>query len=63
MPDPARLPDVSTLTSLQLQHTRRELAAALTLARPGSPIRAPIQAHLAAIDAELAARAGQQPRP
>ena len=63
MPDPARLPDVSTLTSLQLQHTRRELHAALTLARPSSPIRAPIQAHLAAIDAELAARAGQQPRP
>ncbi len=63
MPDPGRLPDVSTLTSLQLQHTRRELAAALALARPGSPVRAPITAHLAAIDAELAGRASQQPRP
>ncbi len=63
MDDPARLPDVSTLTSGQLEHTRRELAAALALARPGSPVRAPIQAHRAASDAELASRAGQRHRP
>ncbi len=63
MPDPGRLPDVSTLTSGQLEHTRRELAAALALARPSSPVRAPIMAHLAAIDAELTSRAGQQLRP
>ncbi len=33
---------------------------ALALARPGSPAQAPILAHMAAIDAELANRAGQQ---
>ena len=37
MPDPGRPPDVSTLTPAELQRTRRELAAALALARPGSP--------------------------
>jgi len=58
---PGRPPDVSTLTSRELEHTRRELQAALALARPGSPVRAPILALLAAINAELAGRAGQQP--
>ncbi len=58
MPDPARQHDVSTLTSPELERARRELAAAL--ARPGSPVRGPIRAHLDAIDAELARRASRQ---
>jgi hypothetical protein len=61
VPDPGRLPDVSTLTPAELHRTRRELTAALALARPGSPARLPIRAHLAAIDAELASRAGSSP--
>jgi len=60
MPDPGRPRDVSTLTPRELEHARRELRAALALARPGSPAQVPILAHLAAIDAELAGRAGQQ---
>ena len=40
---------------------RRELAASLALTRPDSPVRAPILAHLAAIDAELTARAAARP--
>jgi hypothetical protein len=48
--------DVSRLTACELEHARRELAASLTLARPDSPIRAPIMAHISAIDAELAER-------
>ncbi len=60
MPDPARPHDVSTLTSPELQRARRELAAALALARPGSPAQAPIRTHLDAIDAELARRASRQ---
>jgi len=40
----------------ELERTRRELAASLALARPGSPARGPKQAKIAAIDAELAAR-------
>ena len=60
MPDPARPPDVSTLTPGELQRTRRELAAALALARPGSPAQVPIRAYLDAIDAELARRADRQ---
>ncbi len=61
MPDPARPPDVSTLTAAELERARRELAASLALTRPGSPVRAPIQAYLAAISAELAARAATRP--
>ena len=49
--------DVSRLTAGELERTRRELAASLALARPGSPIRAPIEAHISAIDTELAERA------
>jgi hypothetical protein len=49
--------DVRGLTAPELDRARRELAASLTLARPGSPIRAPIEAHLSAIDTELADRA------
>lgn len=63
MPDPGRPRDVSALTSRELERTRRELQAALALARPGSPARVPILAHMNAIDAELAGRAGQQARP
>ncbi len=48
--------DAAGLTIGELERTRRELAASLALARPGSPVRAPIQAQMAAIDAELAAR-------
>jgi len=63
VPDPGRPPDVSTLTPSELERACRELAAALALARPGSPAHMPIRTHLAAIDAELASRAGQQPQP
>jgi hypothetical protein len=59
-PPPRRAPDLSGLTPGELERTRRELAAALALARPGSPSRTPIQTHLSAIDAELAGRAGQE---
>jgi hypothetical protein len=62
VPDPTRPPDVSTLTSGELERTRRELAAALALARPSSPAHALIGAHLAAINAELTGRASQQAR-
>ncbi|HEU5390560.1 MAG TPA: hypothetical protein VFV73_32130 [Streptosporangiaceae bacterium] len=43
----------------QLERTRRELAAALALARPGAASQVPIRTHLAAIDSELARRASQ----
>ena len=49
--------DVAALTAAELEAARRELAASLALARPGSPVRAPIQARISAIDAELAGRA------
>jgi len=58
---PGRPPDVSGLTAGELHRARRELAAALALTRPGSPARAPIQAHMAAIDAELAVRGVSPP--
>jgi hypothetical protein len=60
IPGPARPRDVSTLTSPELERARRELAAALALARPGSPAQVPIRTHLDAIDAELARRASRQ---
>ncbi len=59
-PSPARPRNVSTLTSPELEHARRELAAALALARPGSPAQLPIRAHIDAIDAELARRAARR---
>jgi hypothetical protein len=59
VPDPGRPHDVSALTPPELERTRRELRASLALARPGSPVTAPILASLTAIDAELATR--QQP--
>ncbi len=49
--------DVTVLASAKLEAARRELAASLALARPGSPVRPVIQARMAAIDAELAGRA------
>lgn len=48
--------DVTTLTAAELNRARRDLAASLALARPGSPVRAPILARISAIDAELAGR-------
>ena len=48
--------DVTALTSPELEHARRELAASLALARPDSPVRTPILAQMTAIDAELAQR-------
>jgi len=44
------------MSASELQQARRELAASLALARPGSPIRGPILAQMSAIDAELAER-------
>ncbi len=53
--------DVAALSAAELEAARRELAASLALARPGSPVRVPIQARLAAIDAELAWREAPVP--
>lgn len=53
--------DVAALTAVELEAARSELAASLALARPGSPVRAPIHARMAAIDAELAGRAAARP--
>ena len=61
MPDPGRPPAVSGLTSGELERTRRELAASLALARPGSPMHGPVMTHISAIDAELARRAARLP--
>jgi hypothetical protein len=59
--EPGRVPDVSGLTPGQLERTRRELQASLALARPGSPTRRPVLAHLSAIDTELARRTAGPP--
>jgi hypothetical protein len=59
VPDTGRPPDLSALTPGELQRTRRDLAAALALARPGAPARLLTGTHLAAIDAELATRTSQ----
>jgi hypothetical protein len=48
--------DVAGLTDAELDRVRRELAASLALARPESPVRVPILAHIAAIDTELTCR-------
>ena len=53
--------DVAAFSAAELEHARRELAASLALARPGSPVRAPIQARLAAIDTELAGQTAARP--
>ena len=57
-----RLHDVSQLTTAELETARRHLRANLGLITPGSPAHAPILAHMQAIDAELAGRAGGQQR-
>ena len=46
--------EVTGLTARELERARRELAASLALARPDSPARVPILAHITAIDVELA---------
>ena len=54
--------DVAALSAAELEAARRELAASMALTRSGSPVRVPIQARLAAIDAELAGRAATPAR-
>jgi hypothetical protein len=54
---PDRPHDVGALTGPELERARRELAASLALARPGSPARVPIVARMRAIETELADRA------
>jgi hypothetical protein len=58
VPDLGRPPEVTGLSSGELERIGRDLRASLALARPGSPVRGPILAHLNAIDAELAERSG-----
>ena len=53
---PTREHDVSSLSDSELQRARRDLAISLALARPDSPIRAPVLAHIDAIDTERAGR-------
>ncbi len=59
MPETSRPHDVTGLTAGELDRARRELQVSLALARPESPARCVILAHLNAINAELAERAGQ----
>jgi hypothetical protein len=54
--------DVSQLTTAELELARRQLRASLGLITTGSPAHVPIMAHMQAIDAELAGRAGGQQR-
>ncbi len=56
-----RPPDVTNLTSAELERARRDLEVSLALAFPGSPVRVPILAHLGAIDAELTERRTADP--
>ncbi len=51
--------DVNELTANELERARRELAA--NLARPDSPARVPILAHISAIDTELTQRTPGRP--
>jgi hypothetical protein len=53
--------DVSYLTTAELDRAKRDLQANLGLIAPGSPAHGPIQAHIRAIDAELAGRIGERP--
>jgi hypothetical protein len=55
-----RLHDVSSLTAHQLERARRDLQISLSLTVPGSPVRVPILAEMAAIDTELARRGGSR---
>jgi hypothetical protein len=52
-----RYHDVRELTTGELERAKRELKANLGLINPGSPARAPIDARMRAVDAELAVRA------
>ena len=52
--------DVGQLTTAELERDKRELQANLGLINPGSPAHVPIQAHMRAIDTELAERAESQ---
>jgi len=52
--------DVAQLSTAELELTMRELRANLGLIIPGSPAHVPILAHLRAIDAALAGRAGNR---
>jgi hypothetical protein len=61
VPETGRLHDVTGLTASELERARRELQASLALARPDSPARGPILAHLTAINAERAERADRCP--
>jgi hypothetical protein len=54
-----RVHDVGGMTDSELERARRHLLASLSLAFPGSPVRGPMLAHISAIDAELAERAGR----
>ena len=60
---PVREHDVTKLTAAELDGARRELFASLALARPSSPVRAPILARISAIDAEWTARQPGHPSP
>jgi hypothetical protein len=60
VPDRAGYPDVAGLASGELERIGRELRASLALARLDSPVRGPILACLAAIDAELSGRQAPQ---
>jgi hypothetical protein len=53
--------NVTALTGPELEQARRELAASLALARPGSLVRMPILAQMRAIDAELSDRSAARP--
>jgi len=55
--------DVTRLTASELEQAKRELRANLALARPDSPARVPILAHISAIDTELSHRAAAPPEP
>ena len=52
-----RYHDVRQLSTAELERTKRDLRANLGLITPHSPAHVPIQAHMKAIDAELAERA------
>jgi hypothetical protein len=58
VPETSRPHDVTRMTAAELERARRELQASLALARPDPPARGPILAHLNAVNAELAERAG-----
>ena len=55
-----RFHDVSQLSTAELERAKRELQANLGMITPHSPANVPIQAHIRAIDSELAERAEGQ---